>query len=492
MDRRTPAAASGYWLVIAALVLIAIGLRLALYDPYAQYHADEFYQYLEQGHRLATGQGLVPWEGRLGIRNGLIPQFLALPMSLGELIAPHGILPVHLARLSFMALCLAALAGAWGIGAARSRQDAVAALLVASLWYESAFFGTTLLSESAATALLTCGAALLLVERAKVRTLRLAGFLLVLGVLVRLQYAPFVLVLAALSLRKNPRMWQPLAFGAVAALALGGISDVAYGQVPFAWAIGTLRANIGEGMAARYGVEGPLFYVQAMLEGLGPAAVPIFVASIFAGKRYWPLIIANLANIAVHTLIAHKEVRFVWLSLFLTLVLAAIATVKAVGWIAARRGAGPIRARLGLIAVLAAWVGLALLSWRGGETRLPRTGGVYALAANQVAKQPAICGLAVPEDWRNHVVAAYLGRNVPLYVMPVELLGGLSPLPDELARGANAVLEEGDLLSNPEYAVKSCHERDGQKACLLVREGGCEPAMGQAYGAQAWMNAKKL
>lgn len=492
MQRAGTTTSSGYWLAAAVAVALAIALRLILYDPWAQYHADEFYQYLEQGHRLVTGQGLVPWEGRLGIRNGLIPQLLAAPMALGEAISPHGLLPVHLARLGFMALCFAMLAGAWGIGAARSREDGLAALLVAALWYDIAFFATTLLSESLATALLACGAALLLVERAKVRTLRLAGLLLALGVLVRLQYAPFVLILVALSLVKDRRKWQPLVIGCLAALVIGAVSDLAYGQVPFAWAVGTLRANLGQGIAASFGVEGPFYYLEAMQLALGPAAIAIFIASVFAGKRYWPLIAANTANIAVHSLIAHKEYRFVLLSVLLTLVLAAIATVKAVNWVAARRRASPLARRLGLLAAMAGWLVLTALSWRHGEARLPRTGSTYAMAAHEATSDPKICGLAVPEDWHNHVVTALLGRNVPLYVMPAELLGGLSPLPDELARGANAVLNDGDLLSNPEYAEVSCHERGEQKACLLVREGGCEPALGKDYAAQAWMNEKNL
>ena len=38
---------------------------------------DEVMQYLEQGHRIAFGYGLIPWEYRLGIRPLLIPYFIA-------------------------------------------------------------------------------------------------------------------------------------------------------------------------------------------------------------------------------------------------------------------------------------------------------------------------------------------------------------------------------------------------------------------------------
>jgi GPI mannosyltransferase 3 len=492
MEQGRRAESSGYWLVVALVVVVAIGLRAALYDPFAQYHADEFYQYLEQAHRLADGWGLVAWEGREGIRSALIPQFLAPWWQLGSWIAPGTMAPIHFARIAFAALCLLALAGAWGIGRARSREDGLAALLAAAVWYDCVFFGTTLLSESLATALLVCGAALLLVERAKVRTLRLAGFLLVLGLLVRLQYAPFVAVLAMVSVVRERRLWQPLLVGGFAALALGAVSDLAMGRAPFAWAVGALQANLGQGIAARYGVEGPWFYAGELQAAFGPAAVAIFVASLFAGKRYWPLVLANLTNLAVHSLIAHKEPRFVFLSLFLTLILAAIASVKAVNWVVDWRRAGLLARRFGLLAMLALWLALAAASWRDRDERFERAGAAYARATHELASRPGICGLAVPEEWHNHVITAFTGRNVPLYVMPVELLGGLSPLPEELAASANAAINDGELLSNPEYEEVVCHEENGQNACLLVREGGCKAAAGRNYEKQAWMVEKDM
>ncbi len=211
-----------------AVALLAVALRIAAYDPWAQFHADEFYQYLEQGHRLATGYGAVPWEWREGVRNALIPQLLAGPLWLGTAIAPQGILAIHLARIMFAALCLMALAGAWGLGAATSRRHALVALLVAAVWFDGLHFSVYVLSESLATGLIICGAALVLSNR----KLALAGFLLALGVLVRLQYAPFVGVFVLLAAGRDWRLWRALALGGLAALAIGIASDLANGQMP--------------------------------------------------------------------------------------------------------------------------------------------------------------------------------------------------------------------------------------------------------------------
>lgn len=489
MNATRPADGWRYALAIAAILALAVALRGAAYSAWDQHHADEFYQYLEQANRLVGGYGLVPWESRFGIRGALIPQFLAMPIWLGDLIHPSGMLPIHLARASFAALCLLALAGAWGLGAAKSRRHALVALFVAAVWYDSVEFSVLLLSESAATAVIACGAALLLVDRAKAKYLHLAGFLLVLGCLLRFQFAPFVAVLVLASARRDWRTWRELALGGLAGLALGAASDLAAGRPPMLWILDNLRMNLGQGRAAEFGEEGPMYYPRMIFLALGPAIPAILAAALLAGRRYWPLLLALAVNLAVHMAIGHKEYRFIWLSVFLILVLAAIGSVNALDWLLARRGLERVPRRLGLVLLCAGWFGLAQTA-RGEAAiqRLTLKGGAYAMAAHEVAARPQICGLAVPEDEIDHVAKFLLRRNVPIYMIPAEMADGLSSMPPELAGAANAALAEGDLMLDPEYRVTACHEHRGEKACLLVRPGACAPAGGSEYDYQAVMN----
>ena len=151
-------------LCIALVVLAGLILRALAFAPFDISHADEIMQYLEQGKRLATGHGIVPWEYRYGARNELIPQLRALPYWLGAKLAPGTLAGMLSARWFYLALTLLALLAAWRLGALTSRTHALAALFVAAVWYENVLFSTLLLSEVLAAGLIALAAALLLAD----------------------------------------------------------------------------------------------------------------------------------------------------------------------------------------------------------------------------------------------------------------------------------------------------------------------------------------
>jgi hypothetical protein len=186
-------------------------------------------------------------------------------------------------------------------------------------------------------------------------------------------------------------------------------------------------------------------------------------------------------------LIGHKEYRFIWLSVFLILVLAAIGSVNLVDWLLARRKAGQTGGWVALLLLCAGWLGLSqTVLGESADKRLRLKGGAYAEAAHDVAARPEVCGLSIPEDRTGNVIEALLRRNVPLYVVPLDMTDGISSMPPELARSANATLSSGeDLPLDPEYKLATCHERNGEKACLLIRRGGCNPSGGEDYTIEA-------
>src|ERR1700689_4032507 len=68
-------------LALPAILLLGFALRLGA--GLTQTHVlffDETLQYFEQGHRLAFGSGVVPWEFYDGIRSWLLPGLIALAM----------------------------------------------------------------------------------------------------------------------------------------------------------------------------------------------------------------------------------------------------------------------------------------------------------------------------------------------------------------------------------------------------------------------------
>lgn len=465
-------------LAAAALLVLGAWLRATSLTPFAISHPDELSQYLEQANRLATGHGLVPWEMRYGARNQIIPQLLAPAMALGHRLAPGTLLAVWLARGCYAALCgTATMLGAWRLGRIASPTAAVLALGIAACWWQSVLYDDLLLSESLSAGLLLLAAPGVLCADAPAGALRLAGFLLGSAVVVRFQNALFAAVLAGAALRADRRRWRWLIEGGLVAALVGALSDLIAGQPPFRWVLVNLAMNIGaEGRAAKFGAAPWWRYAALLASDFGPALPLIGALALASGRRQRPLLLAATAHILAHSLLAHKEPRFVWPSELSLLVLAAIGSAglaarmttqtRALRW--AALGCGWLLADIG-----------ALQSSGGGPVR--RWGSAIPLAALSAAQSARVCGIAVPNQWRAHVVPALLGREVPLYVAPAGMMAGSAPLPADLAAAANALVAKTLPRGATGYAPRGCMAAPFGQVCLFIRAGGCTPAPRWTY-----------
>ncbi|MBB4857339.1 hypothetical protein HNO88_000646 [Novosphingobium chloroacetimidivorans] len=463
------------WLACALIVFLAVALRVLAYAPFDISHADEWMQYLEQANRLVTGHGIVPWESRVGLRSAMIPQLLSLPVLIAHAIAPATLAHVHLARAAFAALTLMGLAGAWRLGSLTSRRHALAALFVAAVWWESVLYADLLLSESLSTALLLLAATPLLDPKAGSRASTFAGFLIGMGVIVRVQYAPFAAVLCLGALLRSPRAWQSLGIGGLAAALLGVASDLYAGRVPFAWVAVTFDKNLGEGIAARFSTSPPWQYLLDMLQHFGPGALLMVVLGAAAsGRRYRPLLWAAIVNLTLHSLIAHKEYRFIWLTVLTLLVLAAIGSLRLIEHLLQRRGNTQWLGWGSLGAALVLWSVLDLSSYRvSGGLGAYRGGSAITRLAIVAAERPEVCRLALAKPYLAHVVPAVLPRDLPLSVAPAGFYEDRIALPAPLEHAANALLTARRPEGMASYRTLRCMPMPGETACLYVRDGGC-------------------
>jgi hypothetical protein len=464
---------------LAVIIALGAALRWWTAAPFEISHADELMQYLEQGRRLATGDGIIPWEYRVGARNALIAQLLAPAWWAGATIAPGTLAPMLAARTWLAALSLVAIPAAWRLGAMAGHGPAVIAALVTAGWYESVLFSDLILSETLAAALLLSGAALLLGGENNRRMAAGGAFVVGLAVIVRLQYAPFAAILVMGAIGLDRRRWAALAAGALSAMGIGAASDLATGRGPYAWIKVNFDFNIAAGRAARFGTEGPPAYAEWIWTHLGPFAPAILIAAALAGRRYWPLLAAAIANVAVHSLIAHKEYRFVWASVLALLVLAAIGSARVVERLARRRSLAPGAA---MAVLVAGWsvASLAAERWSGGAQAM-RGGAAIPMAAQGAARDPAVCGIALPMVWRAHLVPALLPRPVPLYLAEEAQLTKPGGVPPALSGAANALLLSPAIPPPAGYAARGCTQRGPVTACLYVRPGQCTSAAEWSY-----------
>ena len=457
------------------LLALAVALRAWAFDPLAIHHPDETLQYLEPAYRLLTGHGVVTWEYRYGMRGWLLPWMLAGPMAAGQAIGGNSFSGIVAARLAGAMVGLIPVVAAWHIGRRSSPLHGIVAMAVMAIWYEQVYFSTHLLTESLSTALFLGGAALISRDEPRGRVI-LGGALLALAGVLRFHYGPAAAVLVLLELRGDWQRWRWLIAGALPVLAISGAVDVAMGQWPFQWVATNVQLNVIEGRSARFGIQPPAYFVVEIWHKWGLLAPVVAALAVLAGEKYRPLLFAGLITFAVHTMIAHKEYRFIQLSSATFILLAAIGSVRVA------RDAG-VRfhrqmAGWGIAALLiAAWGGASLFLgrddplnyWIGARGKSPAL-------IRAAGTDPRVCALGIISAHYWEASNAYLGRPMPIYGLRATFLPEprLVPVGPE-QRSFNAVVApESSRPALPGYRVAKCVGTTNRE-CLFLRPGGCTP-----------------
>jgi hypothetical protein len=443
------------------------------------HHPDELWQYLEPAHHLVARNWVIPWEYRDEIRTWLIPFLLAPPMALGRAIAPHGDLPLLFVKAMLALLSLLVVATATLLGLRVSRLHGAITGFVAATWVDLVYFAPRAMSESIALALFLPAAWLLSIPFAERRRghVLAAGLLVGLCFTVRFQLAPALLVIAIAGCRGRLRdAWLPFAAGATLGLGIDGIADGLMAQTPFAWILRNLSINLIHQRSADYGVAPVTAYFFLIFVMFGWFALAILPLALVGARRYPALLAAALVNFAVHTLIPHKELRFVLLSIALVVILAGLGTAEVVAWLSRGRGRR----------VLTGSTVIACLSWSAASIHLamgPEMAPAWRLYSNLILPQrtaaavPGVCGLAIHRD-DIRVTAAYtlFDRDAPIYLYAGN--AGLSQM--ARSRSFNVVIMDSDKSGavGQDYRPVRCFP-GGEDAselvtrCVYARPGGC-------------------
>ena len=463
---------------LAALLLLAAAIRLPLAFWPNVLHPDEIFQYLEPAWRMLGHDGIVSWEWRYGMRGWLLPSLMAGPVGLGDWIAPGGSGAFVVPRVVAALVSLSIVASAWSFGARISRTHAVVAAFVAAIWFEFVCFAPHTLSEPLATAIILPAALLLTQASLSRRHLAIAGALLAIAFVFRFQYAPAIAVLVLGVCWNHWRNLIPLAVGGFIALVFAGVADAVHGVMPFAWLIANVQQNLLHDRAAEFGVTPAITYLYSFWMMWSVAIVPLSFA-ISQGWRHAPLLLAMaVTNIVFHSLIGHKEYRFIFLSVVLLTVIAALGSADWIQWLRAKRGW-----RWALPSVALGWT---LLSGTLAATgTMPdnwmRGTGAAHLAA-ELHSDPALCGLAL-YDTPFHLLP---GRNrlvggSPLYAFhPADVAAGgdLAAAARKAAPAFNRILSRADQASNlpAGFSRRDCAGVGGADTCIFTRSGGCDAA----------------
>lgn len=472
---------------LLAIVGVALLFRLGLGSQMTVLHADEVWQYLEPAYGLVTGSWVRAWEFHAGLRGWFMPVLLVPPLALGHAIAPDTQLHIYLMRTMLAVISLGIPIAWYDLARPLGRGHALIAAWVAATWCEVFYFAVRPSAEGIGMALLF--PAMALAQRLRFRPHRASalvlGLLLALGFVVRFHYLPAIVLVALWSLGRDWRCVLPnLLLGFAAGITVGGLCDLITGHPPLLWIWHSIAFNVVAGGAAMFGTQPPWWFAQYQIETWSWAAlviVPLIAIGAWRQPKPEAMLLAISAAIyAPHSLIAHKEYRFVILGATTLVLLAAIGSVELCA-VLRRRFAGAMPdERTTLIALGLGWLGLSLavglapvfiMYWGQGDKAF----GTLVVAG----EQPGVCGLGMYNQPNHPALANSLfNRRVPALLFDGPEASAQAHAMVSRYNVMVAARLDGPALPAPFHLVECWHQGalpiDEQRQCVFVRTGGCQ------------------
>ena len=450
----------------AALVGFAFALRigLALGSP-SIFYPDEIFQTLEPAHRLAFGYGVISWEWRLGIRSWVLPTFLAGVMRatswLGSASSGYQLgVTIVLTLLSLISIWFGY---AWAKRASGTTAAIIAAL-ACTFFFGLVYFAPKALYEVIAAHVMLPGLYLgvygeKLGER---KRLFLAGLLCAFAACLRIQLLPALLFAMIYFCYPRWRSRIPaVAAGAAIPVLLFGAVDWMTWSYPWQSFLLYYKANTEHNVGREFWSQPWYWYALVLLVLIGPA-----VLLLFHGARRSPFLAIFCVIVVVsHSVIPHKEIRFIYPILAPALTLAAMGMVDLLHEI--RGGMRFLENPRWVIAISVAFFlgSSALLAAQCADWYKTRWG---AAAFDRLSREPALCGIGLyGVIWWESGGYTHLHRDVP--IVPLDSAARMA----NDAPAFNALIAPATSQNLPAGFTQS---QCWQGVCLYQRPGACTAA----------------
>jgi len=449
--------------LLIAIFAIALLLRVgvAIHFPSIEW-GDEIFNTVEPAHHLAYGYGVVVWEWREGVRSWVFPALLAGVMRATDWMGPGSI--GYLRAISVL-LSLLSLTTVWfGYAWAKRASGNAAAIIAAgacATWYDLVYFSPKTLIEVMATNFLLPGFYLGVYgeELSEKKRLFLAGLFLGLAVSFRIQLAPAVGFAFLYFCHGKWRSRGPAMFaGLLLPVVAFGFVDTITWSYPFQsffryfWAAAVQERNL-------FGQTEPWYWYLLVL---AVRFFPLCVLALMGVRRSPFLGWVVLIIVAFHSVIPHKELRYMYAVMPIVVTLAATGYVELAedfsAWGKARFSARGIMVTGLVFCIFTS----ALFAWRS-----PRwthsSGGLIAM--DSLSQDSSLCGVGLYKlSWIYSGGYSHLHRNVPIVLVLRD-----AELEDQ-APSFNALVTDG-TSTDQKLGFKSAGCWNG--VCLYKRAGSC-------------------
>lgn len=471
----------GFWSLVAlCAAALAVRVAVARWLP-SIIHQDEVFQYLEQGHRLAFGNGFVPWEYLVGSRLWLLPGFIGGVMWLCRLFSesPEFGLAIVAITMSLLSLVPVVCGFLWG----RNVGGFLGAIAVGTLnafWFEMVYFAPHALSETLAADFLVAGLYVAYPGGRPIsrKSLFWGNVLLGFALVTRFQLAPAIGVGVIAICGREVRSRYPAAvLGLAVPILLSGLLDSFTWDWPFQSMVMNVWVNLIEGVASAHSVA-PFYQYLAFLVTYWSGAFVLIVILALCGARKLPVLLLVVATaFASHTVLIHKEYRFIYPVLPLILTLAGIGSAEVVERVRAGLRTPILRSAL-VVGLPLFWVTTSAILARGREfyPLWYRDAGSIE-AVRSIDADPAACGVALyPETvWDRSGGYAHLRRGLSLF-------GWADGVPQERTMAFNYMISyKAADFSGLGFQNEGCWQEPPGRTqivgpiCLWRRPGTCSP-----------------
>ena len=461
-SRRDTAQVAACVLIVLCVAALALRFGVALQSPSLD-HPDEIFQTLEPAHRLAFGYGVVTWEWRDGVRSWILPALLAGVMRATSWMGPgsSGYLLAIALVLSLLSLTTVWFAYAWGNCASgdvrghhggRSLRALVGADLLRSQGAERG--GRRQRPPDRPVS----GQVRWRSPRSQADVPRRVVLGLAAALRIHLA-APVFLATLYFCWAGGRRTVAPLAMGVFVPFAVFGTVDALTWSYPFQSFLRYFAVNILEGRARRYGTEPWHWYWYVLLKHFGP----LLALAVLGARRSPFLGWMAFVTVATHSLISHKENRFIYPAVPMVITLAALGFTELAAKVNARLGS-----RLSPKAVIAAGVVICALTSGVFAYHFPywkeSSGGQIAL--KRLSRDPTVCGVALYSvHWPQTGGYAHLHQHVPI------VLAHARADLDQPAPSFNALVTAE--TARPDIPAHFELDACSRGVCVLRRAGPC-------------------